>query len=185
MQSEKLFQRLALLAELSRRARLGRTAIMKLSFFLQESLGVPLGYDFSLYSYGPFDSDVLADITTAERLNVLKSSVEFYPSGSTGYLYSEGSDAKSAKDIASRFLAENEQKIQWVLTHFGNKNAGELELLSTILFVAKFHNPKDVPDLVEQVKLIKPHFSPERIESGFNELVALKILRTRPAGQVQ
>ena len=65
----------------SRRAQLGRTAIMNFFFFLQESAGVPLNYQFSLYSYGPFDSDVLADISAAERLDVLKSSTVYYPSG--------------------------------------------------------------------------------------------------------
>jgi len=153
---------------------------MKLCFFLQESFGVPLGYDFSLYSYGPFDSDVLSDITTAERLNVLKSSIVYYASG-TGYLYDEGFDAKSVKDLASDFLGENKDKIDWVIDHFGKKNAADLELLSTILFVAKFQNPKEVEQLIEQVKLIKPHFSPERIRTGFFELVALNILRVQPA----
>src|SRR5271170_4817700 len=94
MSSENIIQRLALLAKFARHVRLGRTAIMKLCFFLQESRGVPLGYQFSLYSYGPFDSDVLADIATAERLNVLKSSVVYYPSG-TGYEYTLGPGADS------------------------------------------------------------------------------------------
>src|SRR6266702_5171159 len=127
MPSEKIFQRLALLAEFARRARLGRTAIIKLCFFLQESKAVPLDYQFSLYSYGPFDSDVLADITTAERLNVLKSNVVSYSSG-TGYEYSLGSEAGSIDQFASEFLAEYKESINWILTHFGKKTAGELEL---------------------------------------------------------
>ena len=73
MSDESLFSRLALMASISDLFRaksptLGRTAIMKLCFFLQESKGVPLGYHFSLYSYGPFDSDVLSDLGTAVRL---------------------------------------------------------------------------------------------------------------------
>ena len=76
-----IFARLGILAELARQARLGRTALMKILFFLQESRGVPLNYQFSLYSYGPFDSDVLSDISSAERLNVLKSTTIYYPSG--------------------------------------------------------------------------------------------------------
>src|SRR5690242_7276252 len=105
MSSEVIFQRLGLLAELAGRARLGRTAFMKLLFFLQESRGVPLGYQFSLYSYGPFDSDVLADISSAERLGVLKSTVISYHSG-MGYLYSQGPDQKSVNDLARDFLNE-------------------------------------------------------------------------------
>jgi len=80
MRSDAVFQRLALLAEFARRAKLGRTAIMKLCFFLQESRGLPLGYQFSLYSYGPFDSDVLSDISSAERMSLLKSNTVDYPS---------------------------------------------------------------------------------------------------------
>jgi hypothetical protein len=179
MSSEVFLQRLGLLAELSGRARLGRTAIMKLLFFLQESKGVPLGYQFSLYSYGPFDSDVLADISSAERLNVLKSSTVYYPSG-LGYEYSPGGDVQNVKTLAGDFLNAHKTSIDWALDHFSGKTAGELELLSTILFVAKYQNPKSVAKLVEQVELIKPHFSQGQIQQGFNDLVNLNILRTQP-----
>jgi uncharacterized protein len=179
MSSENIFQRLGLLAELAGRARLGRTALMKLLFFLQESKGVPLGYQFSLYSYGPFDSDVLADISTAERLNVLKSSVVYYPSG-MGYEYSSGSDLKSVRDLAGPFLQEHNASIDWVLENFARKTAADLELLSTILFVAKYENPPTAKKLIEKVELIKPHFSQKQIQAGFEELVGFNILRHQP-----
>lgn len=177
MPSEIIFQRLALLAELSRRARLGRTAIMKFLFFLQESKGVPLNYHFSLYSYGPFDSEVLADISTAERLNVLKSSVVYYPSG-TGYQYAAGAEANGIDDLAGDFLEHHRSDVEWVLTNFSRKTAGELELLSTILFIVKYQNPKTIPNLVEQVAKVKPHFTREQIQMAFQELVTLNVLRT-------
>lgn len=176
MPSEVIFQRLALLAELARRARLGRTAIMKLLFFLQESKGIPLGYQFSLYSYGPFDSDVLADISTAERLNILKSNVVYYVSG-TGYEYMRGPDAPSADELAQDFLITNRENIDWAIKNFANRTAGELELLSTTLFVAKFQNPKDISSLIEKVEEVKPHFSRERIKNGIEDLVSMRMLR--------
>lgn len=180
MSSENIFERLSLLAELAKRSRLGRTALMKLLFFLQESKGVPLGYQFSLYSYGPFDSDVLADISAAERLNVLKSSIVYYPSG-TGYEYSPGTESKSVKDLAGDFLEKHKASIDWVVDSFARKTAGELELLSTILFVAKFQNPSTVAKLFEQVEFVKPHFSQEQIKKGFDELVRFNVLRIQPA----
>lgn len=179
MSSESIFQRLGMLSELASRANLGRTALMKLLFFLQESKGVPLGYSFSLYSYGPFDSDVLADIGTAERLNILKSSTVYYPSG-VGYEYSPGTDIGTVRELAGDFLAEHKVDIDWALDHFGHRTAADLERLSTILFVAKFHNPSTVGKLVEKVEEIKPHFSQEQILNGFNELVTLNVLRTGP-----
>jgi uncharacterized protein YwgA len=153
---------------------------MKLMFFLQESMGVPLNYQFSLYSYGPFDSEVLADISTAERLNVLKSSIAYYPSG-TGYLYEPGPQSDGVDELAGDFINEHRADIEWALANFSGKTAGELELLSTILFVAKYQNPKTASKLIDQVELVKPHFSQEQIQKAFQELVALKVLRTEPA----
>ena len=34
----------------------GKTAFMKMAYLLQELYGVPLGYRFSLYTYGPYSS---------------------------------------------------------------------------------------------------------------------------------
>ena len=151
---------------------------MKLCFFLQESRGVPLGYQFSIYSYGPFDSDVLADLSTAERMNVLKSTTVYYPSG-TGYEYSLGSDT-SVKQIEKEFLAQYKASIEWVLENFGHRTAGDLELLSTPLFVAKFNNPKTADELIDNVATIKPHFTSDQITRGFQELVTLNVLRSKP-----
>jgi hypothetical protein len=152
---------------------------MKLCFFLQESRGMPLGYSFSLYSYGPFDSDVLSDLGTAVRLNVLKEGIIYYSSG-TGYEYQPGADIGSARDLASDFLKENKSNIQWAVDTFGNKTAGELELLSTAFFVAKYQNPADIERLIDQIELIKPHFSHEQIRKGVDELLSLKLLRKQP-----
>jgi hypothetical protein len=182
MPSEMIFQRLGVLAELVVKAHLGRTAIMKILFFLQESRGVPLNYQFSLYSYGPFDSDVLADISSAERLNVLKSTTVYYPSG-IGYEYSLGSDAESIEELTEDFVTTHTKDIKWALDNFSRRTAADLELLSTILYIAKYQNPKTVNKLIDQVEVVKPHFSQERIRSGFNELVGLNVLRPQPAQQ--
>ena len=144
MPAEKMLQRLALFAEFARTVRLGRTAIMKLCFFLQESKGVPLGYQFSIYSYGPFDSDVLTDLSTAEHMNVLKSTIVYYPSG-TGYEYSLGSDS-SVKELASDFLAQNRSNIDWVLSNFSRKTAGELDAADCLM------KPIELDDLLKTVR---------------------------------
>ena len=178
MPAERIIQRLALFSEVAHEVRLGRTAFMKLCFFLQESRNVPLGYQFSIYSYGPFDSDVLTDLSTAVQMNVLKSTPVYYPSG-YGYEYSLGSD-ESVRTLATEFLQGHRESIRWATKNFGKKTAAELELLSTTLFVAKFNNPKDVAALVNQVQLIKPHFSLDQINHGFRELVGLNVLREAP-----
>ena len=49
----------------------GEKLFVKLFYFLQELNGVPLGYDFRLFNYGPFDSEVLSDLSTACGLDAV------------------------------------------------------------------------------------------------------------------
>src|SRR5258705_8499893 len=99
--------RLALLPVLAERVaagHIGRTALMKYMYFLQTVRAVPLGYNFSMYSYGPFDSDVLADLSSAETMRVVEvTPVEF--SGGYGYRIRPGARAETAKRDAATFLA--------------------------------------------------------------------------------
>ena len=52
----------AILNLLQQNPKLGKTAVMKAVFMLQQVKGIKLGYDFSIYTYGPYASDVMADI---------------------------------------------------------------------------------------------------------------------------
>ena len=95
--------RLDLLSELVANApgKLGRTAIMKLAYFLQTLKGVPLDYDFRLYTYGPFDSDVLSDVGQLESLGALKSELIYFPSG-YGYEFSAGTKREQLQKLTEK-----------------------------------------------------------------------------------
>src|ERR1041384_2648386 len=73
---------IAYLAEHSPAKWIGRTALMKYCYFLQVLRDVPLGYNFTLYSYGPFDSTVLSDLGNAEALGIIEETPML-----TGYGY--------------------------------------------------------------------------------------------------
>lgn len=164
MPADILSKRLGVFVKLSEAAEgnLGRTSLMKFCYFLQNIRGVPLGYDFSLYSYGPFDSDVLSDLQLAEGMSVLQADIEYY---SGGYKYNIRPSEKSAraKELAQEFLTKYKKDIDWVMQEFGNKSAGDLELLSTILFVYEESEIRGVGELVDRVNSIKPHFSTGQI----------------------
>jgi uncharacterized protein YwgA len=140
----------------------GRTALMKLCYFLQVLKGVPLGYEFTLYSYGPFDSEVLSDLQTAESLSILESSLTHF-SGGYSYQITASDNAEQAVSHASKFLASYKGEIQWVASNFGSRTASELELLSTIVFVNRQDNVSDKNVLMNLVKAIKPQFSEAEI----------------------
>jgi uncharacterized protein len=169
--------RLALLPVLAERApagHIGRTALMKYMYFLQAVRGVPLGYSFSMYSYGPFDSAVLADLSSAETLKIVDvTPVEF--SGGYGYRIRPGGRAEVARKNATQFLSKYSKDIDWLFSTFGKLNSAELELASTIVYVDREflerqqHTSIDV--VTQRVHDIKPHFTREHVRGFVESLI--------------
>jgi hypothetical protein len=155
---------------------LGRTSLMKLCYFLQTLRGVPLKYNFSLYSYGPFDSEILSDLQAGESMGVLQAEVEHYPGG---YKYDIRPSDKSekVKEIAKDFLAGHKKDIDWVTNVFGKRSAADLELLSTILFVEDEESINDDTKLAERVNSVKPHFPVPQIEAQISWLRKSALLK--------
>jgi hypothetical protein len=174
--------RLALLPVLAERVaagHIGRTALMKYMYFLQTVRAVPLGYSFSMYSYGPFDSNVLADLSSAETLNIVKvTPVEF--SGGYGYRIASGPNAESAKKNASQFLMDHGKDIDWLLSVFGTLNSAELELTSTIVYVdrefARTGTRSSTSDIAARVSEVKPHFTREQVQGFVQDLLKKHVL---------
>lgn len=168
--------RLAVLAMLVKNAPKspGRTALMKFAYLLQTVRGVPLGYDFELYTYGPYDVSVLSDLSQAITFEAIKSQTVYFSSG-YGYEYSANESGladvcKDAGEDLEKVLAD----IEWVLDEFGSDTASRLELVSTVIFAEremrrKRQTPaKDV--LCKAVKGIKPYFTEDVIEQTIDEL---------------
>jgi hypothetical protein len=166
------------------RSGLGRTALMKLCYFLQVLRQVDLGYDFRLYTYGPFDSQVLDDLSYAEFLDAVDEKTVHYPNGQ-GYIVRSSDQADVVKQKAATFLEENETHLNWVIREFGTYSAAELELLSTMVFVDREAAHKDetllLPELVRRVLQVKPHVTEEYALRLAQVLVAKAALRAVPA----
>ena len=149
---------------------LGKTAMMKYLFLLQQIYDMPLGYDFEIYTYGPYASEVMEDINLAKHKNII--SMEF---DNIGY-------AISAKDYQDdkTFSNDFENKINELLQLFGDKTAKDLELSTTIIYL--YHNSKmnswgcDKETIANYVYEIKPHFTLETIQAEYDNLEKNKIL---------
>lgn len=150
---------------------LGRTALMKYCYFLQVVCGVPLGYRFSLYSYGPFDSDVLSDLDITESMAGVKSSVIYYPGG-YGYRIEPGDGADRVKQLGEAFIGAHRESLQWVIDQFRGYDAGNLELASTLVYSDREAFRKGealtINELSHRVRDLKPRFGIQQIE-GFGE----------------
>lgn len=179
--------RLGLLSELVGRAsaKPGRTAVMKLAYLLQTTRGLPLGYDFRLYTYGPFDSDVLNDLGSAESLGAVKSEMVTFDSGrGYGYEFTPGTTADSVRQMTKGALSDYETDIRWALEEFGGRSAAELELLTTIIYAdreaAQRREPLAVKELGRIVREVKPRFQEQYIIEKIEELSRKRLLNALP-----
>jgi uncharacterized protein len=167
--------RIAVLARMVKSApgqSLGRTQVMKLFYFLQELNGFPLGYDFRLFNYGPFDSEVLSDLSSACGLGIVVEDTLLYPNG-YGYAIKPGPRADRFEAILASDNVLGTQ-IDLVIREFGAHSASELELRSTVLFVDR-EFAGDVQEatadqISDRVKQIKPHFNTDTIRKRVLEM---------------
>ena len=172
--------RIALIAHLAEHSPtkwIGRTALMKYCYFLQVLRDVPLGYSFSLYSYGPFDSAVLSDLGNAEALGVIDEAPLL-----TGYGYEikKVASDEDLYELAGGFLEKYKAHIDWVIQQFGTQSASDLELDSTIVYVDRESSEGgtrlDEDQLAKQVRDVKPHFSESKIRRHVRALKDKQLL---------
>jgi uncharacterized protein YwgA len=180
--SEAQYARLATVVTIvQKRPGLGRTALMKLCYFLQSLRRVPLGYRFTLYSYGPFESDVLSDLTSAESLGAIRSRVVQY-SGGYGYEIQPTDKSELVMSLAHEFVLKHTPDIDWVIDRFAGFRASDLELLSTVIYVDREYAQTDETlnreEIVRKVHEIKPGFHEEFIADKVNYLDALNVFQS-------
>lgn len=175
MSSEKKWlDKIGLMAALVEKApaqTLGRTAIMKLAYFLQVLKKVPLGYDFRLHTYGPFDSDVLDDLGYAGIFGAVKEKTVIQ---SKGYRYEikPGKRCAGVQQKSQAWLEQHREAIDWVVQEFGNLTAADLELISTIVYVDRENHKEGkfpLQKLAKQVREIKPRFTEAEVLSKCRE----------------
>jgi uncharacterized protein YwgA len=153
---------------------LGKTAMQKLIYLVQELQDVPIGYRFQLYNYGPYSSDLAEDLTYVEFLDGIK--VDFDPVQNSYKIHAaKASDFLIGK--ASDFIAHFRQGIDRIIQEFGNRKVRELELIATAVYASRILKELDSYSeerLIEQVREIKPKFSNEEIVEAIKELEGLR-----------
>jgi uncharacterized protein len=184
--------RLWVIAELAKRSQggMGRMALMKLIYFVQTLRGVPLGYCFRLYTYGPFDAHVLDDLRVAEMCGAVRSKVFSY-SGGYGYEIRPGDPASGATFgglseppatgyVVDQSTDEYDSALGWVIEEFGLRSALDLELASTVVYVdqaaAASQSQLSTSELAARVEDIKPRLERSRIETEAESLKAKGLL---------
>lgn len=176
-----IHERMGILAELvNKRPGLGKTAMMKMVFMLQQVYKVPLGYKYEIYTYGPYSAEVTNDIGFADQTGIISVDAETYPTGNVGYHLNSTEKTQETIDKAGSIVSENMSAIDDVIAKFGNCTAKELELSSTIVYMYTTYITNSwsalADDIATNVHEIKPHFSEAVIKGEYNRLKKLGIL---------
>lgn len=156
---------------------LGKTALQKLVYFLESVFGVDAGYEFSLYTYGPFCVELLHDLDVAEAIGGVRVD---YDATLNWYQISPGPRADWIEDRGREFLDNVASAIDEVVSDYGRSTAKELELHATVVFSHRQAQssgsmPQD-EELVDEVHEIKPHFDRHEIFRAVRQLRMLGYL---------
>jgi uncharacterized protein len=173
------WNRYALIAELAKRLdavspQFGKTVLQKLVFLLQEVYHVDCGYDFELFSYGPFDSQLLGDLDLVEHWGCI--SIDSVNAMLGGYRIRPTDRVDFVREKAASFLdAEQTRKaLENLVSTYGAMTARELELRATTVYVERNLRGKgDSPTKTKVCRLvgqIKPKFKQREIEQTVDEL---------------
>lgn len=156
----------------------GETHLQKSIYFLQEGAGVPLGFDFTLYKFGPFSFDLREELAgyRSERLMGLRVESPQYGPRLTR--------TKKGAQLQERFpktLGRFDPQITAVADFVGAKGVGQLERLGTALLFQREDPSWSDQEVAEQIVAVKPHVnrrdaaqSSAEVRAFLKELTGLK-----------
>ena len=174
--------RLSLPAVLARRLegrspQFGKTVLMKFAYLLQEIYGIPLGYRFSLYTYGPYSKEVLADLDQAESLGWANVKMG---ADDAGYNITTSENSPGPNGFDDHFL-QYELQLGRAIEQFGHFRAKDLELRTTAAYFWNLrgtHDDNVVAAVVDAVHDLKPHFTKREIKDAIKELIQNGTIRS-------
>lgn len=145
-------------------SRVGHTFVQKLTYLIQELFGIPLGYVFYLYYYGPYSDEVWSDLTAMRDAGFL--SIMADPDGYGYWIKITGKN----EWINEKVTDLPEDKIQKLVGLLKDQPVWILELIATTHFVYKDLKKKNkfsTDALVDALCSLKPHFDKRQVESAF------------------
>ena len=157
-----------------RSPQLGKTVLQKVVFLLQDLAGVPIGYRFQFYTYGPFSVELLQDLDLVEGLGGVK--IHRVVSLTGGFEILPGDRADGLIRKAGNWLKEQgaDDAITRIVADYGHLSARDLELRATVVYVVRDLELQgtigDNGRVKEVVENLKPRFGAREIEDSILEL---------------
>ena len=146
---------------------MGKTKIQKISYFLQESLDVELGYRFRMHYYGPYSDDLDGALSFAESLGFIE--IEPDPDG-FGYHVTACEEESPWPDRYDILTQHDVTPIDNAIDVLGKLETYELELYATIHLIGGPESTRSREQTVQTVKKLKPGFTPLQIDGAYQDL---------------
>lgn len=146
----------------------GKKAAQKLTYFCSEA-GVPLSAAFRMHIFGPYSVEVSDDLGQA----VFKEILSYNKDGRT---FNLGNEGKAYLQENSENIKKHKEKIDRVIASFGTMKPMELELYSTVHFIATAFKEfkKDLTEEMVVNEVIKAKgnkFDRKQVHKAFENLV--------------
>lgn len=138
-------------------SQIGKTIVQKIMYMLTRERVIDFNY--SMYHYGPYSSQVSSEINFAENLGAVEMD----------WISDKGYFIKPKSDELEGVLSEGDkQAIDRVIDKYGGFNAIEISIIATALFVEDNFEVTDTEELVRVVTSLKPQYS-NRIKNILKE----------------
>jgi len=134
----------------------GETHLQKTAYFLQELLGVALGYQFVLYKHGPYSFDLHDELTALRADQLLELRPQPYPYGPSLLPTAASADFRAR---SPRTLGACRRELDFTADKLADKGVAELERLATALFVTREMPDGDAEARARRINQLKPHVS--------------------------
>lgn len=145
----------------------GETHIQKSTYFLQELLGVELGYRFVLYKYGPYSFDFHEDLQSWRAASLLRVEVR----NDYGPSILPSQSAEEIQRLYPKTLQEHITRIQVIARKLGPLGVSQLERLATALYLTRtVAASEDVMERAALLTELKPHVKEEAASRAVQEV---------------
>ena len=153
------------------RKDVGKTKIQKISYFLQEAVGVPLKYRFRMHYFGPYSDELDNALTLSRALGYVKIAPDL---SGFGYHVTPG-DVTEDRWFDNKYdMAEDTgvdvKKVEQVIDVLGKLKVYELELYASIHFIGKSKSGGSKEKTLATVGKVKPGFKAAQIEQAYQQL---------------
>lgn len=162
------WQAYALIVHLAKRLNpqhFGKTKLQKLVYLTEKLKKIKVGYDFNFYTYGPFSSDLAADLDYVAELG----GVEIVRANTNIYEIHPAKNADRLEGKSTKFFTDNKNSLDEIIDRFGDRQAKELELIATLVYVFQ-SGILEKGDILKKTKELKPRFKEQEIAESYELL---------------